>query len=76
MPNAGSSVLHGRFLRLRGFSQGLPDDRQEFGIIHGFFEKGLRPGLDSALLVWETGATRDHDDRNHAWLALVRVVIA
>ena len=56
--------MHGRSLQLRGFSQGLPDDRQKFGIIHGFLEKGLRPRLDSALLVCASVANGDNDNRD------------
>jgi hypothetical protein len=49
------------------FSPSLSDDRQEFGIIHGLLEKGLRSCIESALLVSRTGASRDDDDGDYSW---------
>jgi hypothetical protein len=43
----------------------LPDERREFGIIHGLLEKGPRSGIESAPLVSQTVASRDDDDGDY-----------
>jgi hypothetical protein len=58
-------ALSGRFLWLRTFSQGTADDRQEFGIVYGFFEKSRRSCTDGTLSVHLTRAAGDHNDRDH-----------
>jgi hypothetical protein len=60
-----SLVIWGIVLCPRGLAQGLPDDRQEFSIIHRFLEKGSRSGIESSLLVSKTVASGDDDDGDY-----------
>ena len=60
-----SQVIHDRvFLRLRSFPEGLPDDRQKFGIVHRLLQKGLGARLSHTFQVVANLAAGDHDNRH------------
>ena len=60
----GSQVIDDRFLGVLGFSQELPNDGQEFVVIHGLLEVSLGSSLEGPVSVFALVTGGHHDDRN------------